>query len=145
MKLKKIDHIGINVDDLPAAIDFFRELGLEVEGEAKHEGEWLDRIVGLSDVRTEFAYMRTPDGQMALEIIKYHSPPDEGARPRNLSNTWGFRHLAFEVEDLEAMLEKLKKKGAEPFGEVYRYEDSYKLIYIRGPEGIILELAEAIS
>jgi catechol 2,3-dioxygenase-like lactoylglutathione lyase family enzyme len=145
MKVHRIDHVGVIVDDLAAAKAFFLDFGLEAEGEGELESEWLDRIVGLHGVKTGFVYLRTPDGGAAIELIKYYKPSDARGIQRPLANTFGIRHIAFIVEDIEAIVAKLKKKGAEIFSEVQRYEDSYKLCYVRGPEGIILELAEQIT
>lgn len=145
MKILRIDHVGLVVNDLAAAKAFFLDFGLEVLGEAEMEGEWLDRLVGLKDVKTEFVMLRAPDGQATLEVIKFHSPVDEKGIQPSLSNTLGFRHIAFAVEDIEAVVAKLKKKGMEVFSEIYTYGDSYKLCYCRGPEGIILDLAEEIK
>ena len=144
MKINKIDHIGIIVDDLPAAKEFFLDFGLEVQGEAEMEGELLDRLLGLTQTKTEFVMMRPPGGEASIELIKFHSPPAEtGVQPLPV-NAHGIRHIAFEVEDLEGLVAKLRAKGAEIFSEIQTYETSYKLCYVRGPEGIILDLAERI-
>ena len=145
MKIRRIDHVGIVVNDLAAANAFFLELGLELEGEAELEGAWLDRIVGLKDVRTAIAYLRTPDGDAHVELSKFYTPSDKSAIQKPSGNTPGIRHIAFVVDDIDAVVAKLKEKGAETFSEVQRYEDSYKICYVRGPEGIILELAEEIT
>ncbi len=145
MKISKIDHVGIVVNDLSAARAFFLDLGLEVQGEGELEGEWLDQIVGLDDVKTAFVFLGMPEGQANLELIKYYRPSDENGIQRPLANTLGIRHIAFVVEDIKAVVAKLKTKGHEIFGEIQSYEESYKLCYVRGPEGIILELAEPIK
>ncbi len=153
MKIERIDHVSINVNDLPAAKAFFLDLGLELQGEGSLEGAWLDRIVGLNDVKTSIAFFRVPDGQgqgqANIELIKYHTPSDENGIQQPLANananTLGIRHIAFAVEDIEAVVARLKEKGTETFSEIYDYEGMYKLCYVRGPEGIILELAEQIS
>jgi catechol 2,3-dioxygenase-like lactoylglutathione lyase family enzyme len=145
MKIHRIDHVGVIVNDLPAAKAFFLDFGLEVQGEGELEGGWLDQIVGLNDVKTAFVFLGMPDGQANLELIKYYRPSDENDLQQPLANTLGIRHIAFVVEDIEAIVAKLKKKGQEIFGEIQNYEDSYKLCYVRGPEGIILELAEQIE
>ncbi|BCU78264.1 VOC family protein [Luteolibacter sp. LG18] len=145
MKVRRIDHIGINVNDLAAAKAFFLELGLEVEGEYQMEGKWLDGIVGLEGVRTEMVMLGTPDGETSLELVKYVSPVDESGLQPSSANTLGIRHIAIAVDDIEGVLARLKKVGAVPFNEIYNYEGIYKLCYVRGPEGIILELAEKIS
>jgi catechol 2,3-dioxygenase-like lactoylglutathione lyase family enzyme len=140
-----MDHVGIVVDDLVAATEFFAELGLERQGEASVEGRWVDRIVGLDGVRTEFVMMQTPDGHGRLELIKFHSPPSEGDHGHAPANTRGIRHITFAVDDLDAVLARLQARGGELLGEVVRYEDIYRLCYLRGPEGIIIELAEPIG
>lgn len=145
MKIHRIDHVCINVNDLSAAKDFFVDLGLEVQGEAELEGGWLGPLIGLHGVKTALVFMKTADGETSIELVKYHTPADENGIQKTFANTLGIRHIAFVVEDIEAIVAKLKQKGSEIFSEVYRYEDSYKLCYIRGPEGIILELAEQIK
>lgn len=145
MKINRIDHLCINVNDLSAAKDFFVDLGLEVQGEAELEGDWLGPLIGPHGVKTALVFMKTADGETSIELVKYHTPADENGIQPTFANTLGIRHIAFVVEDIEAIVAKLKKKGTEIFSEVYRYEDSYKLCYIRGPEGIILELAEEIK
>ena len=145
MKIHRIDHVGVIVNDLPAAKAFFLDFGLEVQGEGELEGEWLDQIVGLNDVKTAYVFLRMPDGQANLELIKFYTPSDEKDIQQPFANTLGIRHIAFVVEDIEAIVAKLKKKGQEIFSEIQYYEESYKLCYVRGPEGIILELAEPIK
>jgi len=145
MKINRIDHVGIIVNDLPAAKAFFLDLGLEMLGEGKVEGEWVERIIGLQDVKEELVILRTPDGEANIELVKFYTPSDENGVQRPLANTLGIRHIAFVVEDIDAIIAKLKKNGAELVGEIQTYENSYKLCYIRGPEGIILELAEQIK
>jgi catechol 2,3-dioxygenase-like lactoylglutathione lyase family enzyme len=145
MKVSRIDHVGVIVNDLAAAKAFFLDLGLEVQGEGELEGKWLDRIVGLDDVKTEIVMMQTPDGQANLELAKFHAPSDERGIQQCFANTLGIRHIAFVVEDIEAVVAKLKRNGREIFSEIQQYEESYKLCYVRGPEGIILELAEQIG
>jgi catechol 2,3-dioxygenase-like lactoylglutathione lyase family enzyme len=140
-----MDHVGIVVDDLGAATEFFAELGLEPQGEGSVEGRWVDRIVGLDDVRTEFAMMQTPDGNARLELIKFHSPSNQGDNGHAPANTPGIRHIAFVVEDIDAAVARLRARGGELVREVVRYEDMYLLCYVRGPEGIIIELAEQIG
>jgi catechol 2,3-dioxygenase-like lactoylglutathione lyase family enzyme len=109
------------------------------------EGEWVERIIGLHDVKDEVVMLRTPDGGANLELVKFYKPLDEKGMQRPLANTLGIRHICFAVEDIEAVVAKLKKKGAELFSEIQNYENAYKLCYVRGPEGIILELAEQIK
>jgi catechol 2,3-dioxygenase-like lactoylglutathione lyase family enzyme len=146
MKIHRVDHIGIVVNDLAAAKAFFLDFGLEVEGsEAEMEGELLDRLIGLDHVKTEFVWLRPPGGQVALELIKFHTPPGETDTQQSLPNTPGIRHIAFAVEDIEAIVDKLKKKGVEVFSEIQTYEDTHKLCFCRGPEGIILDLSEKIK
>jgi catechol 2,3-dioxygenase-like lactoylglutathione lyase family enzyme len=148
MKVMRIDHTGINVVDLPAAIAFFRDLGLEVMGEMDVKGEWakqVERIIGLKNVSDKITMMGVPGGAM-LELIQFHSPVDEKGIQQSFANTLGIRHICFEVDDVEGMVALLKKKhGAELVGEIQNYENIYKLCYLRGPEGIILELAEKLQ
>ncbi|KAA6453516.1 VOC family protein [Bacillus swezeyi] len=145
MKIHRIDHVGVIVNDLPAAKAFFLDFGLEVLGETEVKGEWVERIIGLNDVRETVAMLGTPDGQATLELVKFHTPSDEKGIQQSFANTLGIRHIAFAVEDIEAVVAKLKKNGAELFGEIQNYKNAYKLCYVRGPEGIILELAEQIK
>lgn len=145
MKVQRVDHVGINVDDLPAAKTFFVDLGLEAQGETELEGEWLDQVVGLKGVKSTVVFLAAPDGQAGLELIKYHTPSDEQGIQRPLANTLGIRHIAIAVEDIDAIVAKLKKRGTEFISEVQTYEDSYKLCHLRGPENIILELAESLK
>jgi catechol 2,3-dioxygenase-like lactoylglutathione lyase family enzyme len=139
-----MDHIGVVVDDLPAAKEFFLELGLELHGEMAMDDRVVDRLVGLDGVRTEFAFMRPPDGHGGLELIKFHSPPGQGGDGDAPANAPGLRHVAFVVEDIEAVVARLRARGAELVGGLERYEP-YRLCYVRGPEGIIVELAERIG
>ena len=145
MKVHRIDHVGIIVKDLAGAKAFFLDFGLELQGEGELEGEWLDKIVGLNNVKDAYAMLRTPDGEANIELIQFYRPSDESTVQQPLANTPGIRHIAFVVEDIEAYVARLKKQGMEVFSEVQHYEDSYKLCYVRGPEGIILELAEPIK
>jgi catechol 2,3-dioxygenase-like lactoylglutathione lyase family enzyme len=137
-------HVGVVVDDLSAATAFFVELGLEVQREWSIEGAWVDRVVGLEGVQVDAAMLQTPDGQGQLELAKFHAPPAQGGDGNAPANTPGIRHLSFEVDDVDAVLARLRAHGAELVGEVERYEDIYRLCYVRGPEGIIVELAERI-
>jgi catechol 2,3-dioxygenase-like lactoylglutathione lyase family enzyme len=137
--------VGGIVDDLPAAKAFFLDLGFEEQGESELEGVWLDQIVGLNGDKTAFVLLGLPDGQANLELIKYYSPADEKGIQQFSANNLGIRHIAFEVEEIEAVVDKLKKHGMDIFSEIQYYEDSYKLCYVRGPEGIILEFAEQIK
>jgi catechol 2,3-dioxygenase-like lactoylglutathione lyase family enzyme len=140
-----MDHVGIVVDDLAAATAFFVELGLRPHGEGQVEGDWVDRIVGLDGVRAELAMMETPDGHGRLELVKFHAPSGPGGDRHAPANTPGIRHLAFAVADVDAVVAGLRAHGGELVGEVERYEDIYRLCYVRGPEGIIVELAERIG
>jgi catechol 2,3-dioxygenase-like lactoylglutathione lyase family enzyme len=146
MTIKRMDNVLIVVDDLEAAIAFFSELGLELEGESTVEGEWVDRIVGLDGVRSDIAMMRTPDGHGRVELDRFHTPPAVRAEPVDAPvNTLGIRRIMFAVDDIEDVLARLQTLGAELIGEVVRYEDSYRLCYVRGPEGIMVALAEELS
>ncbi|ANC77593.1 glyoxalase [Fictibacillus phosphorivorans] len=144
MKINRIDHVSINVNNLSEAKAFFLDIGLEVKAEWGLEGDQLDRIVGLKNVRTECVGLGMPDGQAWLELVKYNSPTDVSAPQQPSPNTLGIRHICFAVKDLEAIVAILKEKGIEIFSEIEQYENSYRLCYVRGPEGIILELAEKI-
>ncbi|HEX5610600.1 MAG TPA: VOC family protein [Solirubrobacterales bacterium] len=144
MAILRMGHVGITVDDLAAATEFFVELGLELCGEGSVEGEWADRIVGLDGIRSDIAMLRTPDGQ-EIELSKFHSPPIQGGDPAAPANTPGIRHLSFVVEDIDDLLAGLQARGTELVGELVRYKDSYRLCYVRGPEGIIVELAEKLG
>jgi catechol 2,3-dioxygenase-like lactoylglutathione lyase family enzyme len=138
-----MEHVGIAVNDLPAAIEFFVELGLEPRGKGQVEGSWVERIIALDEVKVEFAMLRTPDGHGEIELVKFHSPPSQtGDSP---ANTPGLRHLAFLVDDIHAVVAGLQARGTELVGELVRYQDSYWLCYVRGPEGVIVELAEKIG
>jgi catechol 2,3-dioxygenase-like lactoylglutathione lyase family enzyme len=145
MAIQRLDHVGIVVDDLTAAIEFFVELGLELHGEGSVEGRWVDRVVGLESVRAELAMLQTPDGNGRVELAKFHSPSDTRANRCAPANTPGIRHVAFEIDDIDAAVAGLRARGAELVGELERYEDRYRLCYVRGPEGIIVELAERIG
>ena len=145
MTIQRMDHVGIVVDDLAAATEFFVELGLVLEGEGAAEGGWVDRIVGLEGVRTDLVMMETPDGNGRLELTKFHSPSSPGGDRHAPANTPGIRHVTFAVEDIDAVLARLRARGAELVGEVESYKDIYRLCYVRGPEGIIIELAERIG
>ena len=140
-----MDHVGIVVDDLATATEFFVELGLEMQGQGSVEGRSVDRIVGLEGVQADFAMMQTPDGNGRLELVKFHSPPHQGDDRQAPANAPGIRHVTFAVEDIDDVVARLQARGAELVGELERYEDVYRLCYIRGPEGIIIELAERIG
>jgi len=146
MTLKRMDNVGIVVDDLAAAITFFVELGLKVEGEMQVEGRWVDRVVGLDAVQVDVAMLRTPDGHSRLELMKFERPAAISAEPKDApANTLGIRRLMFAVEDIDDVVARLQAHGAELVGEVEQYEDRYRLCYLRGPEGIIVALAEQLT
>jgi catechol 2,3-dioxygenase-like lactoylglutathione lyase family enzyme len=146
MTLLRMDNVGVVVDDLAAAIAFFAELGLALEGEAQVEGHWVDRVVGLHGVQVDIAMMRTPDGCGRLELMKFRRPKATNAEGKNVPpNTLGIRRIMFAVKDIENVLARLRAHGAELVGELAQYEDSYRLCYIRGPEGIIVGLAEPLG
>jgi catechol 2,3-dioxygenase-like lactoylglutathione lyase family enzyme len=145
MKIHRIDHVGVIVSDLSAAKAFFLDFGLEVQGEGEVEGEWVDQVVGLHDVKAAIVMLGAPDGQANIELTKFYTPLDEQGIRQSFANTLGIRHIAFAVEDIEALVAKLKNKGTAIFSEIQTYENEYKLCYVRGPEGIILELAEQIN
>jgi catechol 2,3-dioxygenase-like lactoylglutathione lyase family enzyme len=145
MTIERMEHVGIVVDDLAAATAFFVELGLELQGEATVEGGWVDRVVGLEGVRAEIAMLETPDGHGRLELTRFRAPAGGGGDRHAPANTPGIRHLAFAVDDIDAVVAGLRACGAELVGGVERYEDSYRLCYVRGPAGIIVELAERIG
>ena len=140
-----MDHVGIVVDDLEAATAFFAELGLEKVGAAQLAGDWVDRVVGLEGVRSEIAMLETPDGHSRLELSKFHDPPAPGGERDAPPNATGLRHITFAVDDLDATLASLRGHGAELVGEVESYRDVVRTCYVRGPEGIIVELAERIA
>jgi catechol 2,3-dioxygenase-like lactoylglutathione lyase family enzyme len=146
MTLQRMDNVLIVVDDLEAATAFFVELGMELEGKAPVEGDWADRVVGLDGVRADIVMMRTPDGHGRVELTKFHTPSAISSEPQNApANTLGIRRIMFAVEDIEDVIARLRTHGAELVGEVAQYEDSYRLCFVRGPEGIIVGLAEQLG
>jgi catechol 2,3-dioxygenase-like lactoylglutathione lyase family enzyme len=145
MTIQRMDHVGVVVDDLAAAIEFFVELGLELQGEGSVGGSWVDRVIGLDGVQAKIAMLQTPDGDARLELSEFLAPSTLGGDRHAPANTRGIRHIAFVVEDIDAVVARLRALGTEFVGEVERYEDSYRLCYVRGPEGIIVELAEVIG
>ena len=145
MALKRMDNVGIVVDDLVGAIDFFRELGLELEGRATVEGEWAGRVTGLGDQRVEIAMLRTPDGHGRLELSRFLTPPPVADHRDAPVNALGYLRVMFAVDDIEETLERLRNRGAQLVGEVVQYEDAYRLCYIRGPEGLLIGLAQELS
>jgi catechol 2,3-dioxygenase-like lactoylglutathione lyase family enzyme len=141
-----MDHVGVVIEDLDAAIAFFTELGLEVEARMRVDGSWVDRVVGLDGVDVEIAMMQTPDGHSRLELTKFLAPAVIPGAPHPApANTLGLRRLMFAVDDVRDTVRRLKKHGGELVGEIARYEDAYLLCYLRGPSGIIVALAEALG
>jgi len=144
MALKRMDNVGIVVEDLAAAIDFFLELGLELEGRGTIEGEWAGRVTGLDDQRVEIAMMRTPDGHSRLELSRFLAPEVVADHRNAPVNALGYLRVMFAVDDLDDTLERLRARGAQLAGEVVRYQDIYRLCYIRGPEGVLIGLAQEL-
>jgi catechol 2,3-dioxygenase-like lactoylglutathione lyase family enzyme len=146
MAIQRMDNVAIVVDDLDAAVAFFTELGLELEGRSSVEGPWVDDTVGLDGVRSEIAMMRTPDGHSKVELTKYHTPVASSAGPENPPpNTLGLHRIMFAVDDIDDTIGRLRAHGAELLGEVAQYESIFRLCYLRGPAGIIVALAEQIG
>jgi len=146
MAVRRMDNVGIVVEDLGAAVAFFIELGLELEGETTVEGPWVDRVVGLDHVRADITVMRTPDGHSRLELSRFHRPTARRAAPKTVAaNTLGLCRIMFAVDDIDGVVARLRAHGAELIGEVAQYEDMYRLCYLRGPEGIIIALAEQLN
>jgi catechol 2,3-dioxygenase-like lactoylglutathione lyase family enzyme len=146
MALKRMDNIGIVVEDLAATIEFFRELGLELEGRAMVEGQWAGRVTGLGDQRVETAMMRTPDGHSRLELSRFLAPRVVADHRNAPVNALGYLRVMFAVDDIDETLARLRKHGAELVSsEVVQYEDSYRLCYIRGPEGLLIGLAQELG
>jgi catechol 2,3-dioxygenase-like lactoylglutathione lyase family enzyme len=139
-----MDHVGVVVD-LDAAIAFFVELGMERGDEGHAEGTWVDQVVGLDDVRVDIAFVQTPDDHSRLELTKFHHPPATTAEPNAPANTLGLRRLMFAVDDIDDVVARLRTRGGELIGEVTRYQDVYRLCYLRGPAGIIVALAEELA
>src|ERR1051325_10636474 len=145
MAVQRMDNGGIVVDDLPATIAFFRELGLELEGQAMIEGEWAGRVTGLGDQRVEIAMMRTPDGHSRLELSRFLTPPVVADHRNAPVNALGYLRVMFAVDDIDETLGRLRNRGAQLVGDVVRYENAIRLCYIRGPEGLLIGLAEELS
>jgi catechol 2,3-dioxygenase-like lactoylglutathione lyase family enzyme len=146
MTIQRMDNVLVVVDDLQAVKAFFAELGMEPEGEMTVEGPWVDSVVGLNDVRADIAMMRTPDGHGRLELTKFHTPLAVRAEPENApANALGIRRIMFAVTDIDDVVARLRGHGAELVGEIAQYENSYRLCFMRGPEGIIIGLAEQLS
>jgi catechol 2,3-dioxygenase-like lactoylglutathione lyase family enzyme len=145
MGVKRMDNVGIVVEDLTATIDFLTDIGLELEGRTTIEGEWAGRVTGLGDQHVEVAMMRTPDGHSRLELSRFIKPPvveDHRSAP---VNALGYLRVMFAVEDLDETLEKISKRGAQLVGEVVDYKDVYRLCYVRGPDGLLIGLAEELG
>ncbi|HBY95554.1 MAG: VOC family protein [Ardenticatenaceae bacterium] len=145
MALKRMDNVGIVVESLDEAISFFAELGLKLEGRATVEGEWAGRVTGLGSQRVEIAMMATPDGHSRLEISRFLAPPTVADHRNAPVNALGYLRVMFTVDDIDETLAKLRKRGAQLVGEVVQYEDAYRLCYIRGPEGLLIGLAEQLG
>ena len=146
MTLQRMDNVLIVVEDLEAAKAFFAELGMELDGEATLEGRWVDQVVGLDDVRADIAMMRPPDGHGGVELTRFHTPPAVRAEPQSApANALGIRRIMFAVDDIDDVVARLRSHGAELVGEIAQYEDIYRLCFLRGPEGIILGLAERLG
>ena len=146
MTIKRMDNVLIVVDDLDAVISFFLELGMELEGRGPVEGRWVERVIGIDDVRQDVAMLRTPDGHGRVELAMFHTPAAISAEPRNAPvNTLGIRRIMFAVDDIDAVVARLRTHGAELVGEVAQYEDTYRLCYLRGPEDIVVGLAQQLG
>ena len=142
--ISRMDHVGVVVEDLAAAVAFFVELGLELEGEATVGGQWADDLLGLDGVRADIAMVRTPDGHGRVELSKFHTPVATSTGPRAPVNTPGIPRLTFVVDAVDDVLDRLRPHGAELVGEVAQYKDIYRYCYIRGPDGIIIGLVEEL-
>jgi catechol 2,3-dioxygenase-like lactoylglutathione lyase family enzyme len=146
MTLRRMDNVLIVVEDLEAAKAFFTELGMELEGETQLEGSMVDTVVGLEGVRTDIAMMRTPDGHGRVELSKFHTPAAVRSEPENApSNTLGIRRIMFAVDDIDDVVARLRRHGAELVGEIAQYQNVYRLCFLRGPEGFVIGLAEQLS
>lgn len=145
MTVKRMDNVGIVVEDIDTAIEFFIELGLELEGRAPIEGAWADGVTGLQDMRVEIAMLRTPDGHSRLELSRFLAPPVVADHRMAPVNSLGYLRVMFAVEDLDDTLTRLKQRGAELVGQVVDYQDVYRLCYLRGPEGILIGLAQQLD
>ena len=146
MTIQRLDHVSVVVDDLKAAIEFFVELGMELEGKAPIEGPWADKVNGIDGLRVEIAMMRTPDGHGKVELTKFHAPTAIKSEPEIApSNTFGLRSIMFAVDDIDDTVARLQSHGATLVGEIAQYEEMYRLCYLRGPEGIIVALAEQLN
>jgi catechol 2,3-dioxygenase-like lactoylglutathione lyase family enzyme len=144
-RIKRFDHVGITVADLDTVMAFFVELGLEVEGRMFLEGEFVDTVIGIANSRSEIVTLRLPDGDTKLELSSFVRPDHEPGSPRSMSNELGLRNIAFEVDDLQAIVDRLAADGYGLIGGVGQYEDMWRMAYVRGPEGIIVSLAQRID
>ncbi|MEU1682331.1 VOC family protein [Micromonospora zamorensis] len=145
MAIQRMDNVLIVVEDLDAVIAFFVELGMELEGRGSVEGRWVERVIGVDDVRQEVAMLRTPDGQGKVELAMFHTPKAISPEPRDApANTLGLRRIMFAVDDIEDVVARLRARGADLVGELERYEDIFRLCYVRGPEGIVVGLAQQV-
>src|SRR3954470_13824020 len=145
MAVRRMDNVGVVVEDLPATIAFFRDLGLELEGQGMVEGEWAGRVTGLGDQRGEIAMMRTPDGHSRLELSRFLAPRVVADHRNAPVNALGYLRVMFAVDDIDDTLERLRRRGAELVGDVVQYKDAYRLCYIRGPEDLLIGLAQELS
>lgn len=145
MALKRMDNVGIVVEDLEKAVEFFRELGLELEGGGTIEGEWAGRVTGLADQCVEIAMMRTPDGHSRLELSRFIRPPIVADHRNAPVNALGYLRVMFAVDDIDETLERLRNRGAQLVGEVVQYQNTYRLCYIRGPGGLLIGLAQELG
>lgn len=144
MKIQHVDHVGINIEDLEVMKDFFTGMGFTVMGETVMQGELVDRVTGLKNVKDALVMLQAPDGQFNIELVRFHHPLDEAGLQPTKPNTLGLRHLCFNVEGLDDFVADLKSKGYTLVGEIQTYQDSFKVCYINGPEGVIVELAEQL-
>ncbi|TDO44245.1 catechol 2,3-dioxygenase-like lactoylglutathione lyase family enzyme [Kribbella sp. VKM Ac-2527] len=145
MTIKRMDHVGVVVDDLKAATAFFLELVMELVGEGPAEGPWVDSVVGLDDVRVDVAFLRTPDGHGQIELTKFRTPTASTTEPNAPANTLGIRRIMFCVDDIEDTVARLQPHGAKLIGEIAQYENTYRLCYLRGPQQIIISLSEELT
>src|SRR6478735_5385980 len=146
MTLQRMDNVLIVVDDLEAAKAFFIELGMELDGETQVEGPWAGQVIGLDDVRADITMLRTPDGHGRVELSRFHTPPAVRLEPEDApSNALGIRRIMFAVDDVDEVVARLRSHGAELVGEIAQYKDLYRLCFVRGPEGIVVGLAEQLG
>ncbi|HSW80316.1 MAG TPA: VOC family protein [Candidatus Saccharimonadales bacterium] len=145
MRIKRIDHIGVVVNDLAAAKKFFLDFGFTVQGEAEEQSDLLDKVTGIKNAKSQIIFMQAPNRQINVELTKFLHPESESVANKNFIYSLGIQHIAFVVENIEDIVTDVKQKGYEVFVDTYNYENMYKLCYFRGPEGIIIELAEQLS